>query len=233
MVCRIGSGVVSVVMAEISAQMLIQRDIMSRMFVMDPMRVIPVLVLVLCKSSTSIPSSLQELRSLERCSSTRERFLWGRNAYGSTVLASLLMWTFITPFVAIFPSRRCNAIAFETWIMDSSLDFMPLGSWSLVTMNVCLSRSDRATARPEHGLSITTCIPAAGWEKVTLVMLADLTSTSTQRYKSMSIATPFLTSASCPNLPGCWMVSVLKEGFTTEDCGCAKKSFLMSAASTG
>ena len=46
---RIGSGVDSVVTAEITAQMLMQRDVMSHMFVMDPMRVIPVLVLVLCK----------------------------------------------------------------------------------------------------------------------------------------------------------------------------------------
>ena len=58
MVCRSGSGVEYVVMAKITAQMLMQRDVMSRMFVMDLMRVIYVLVLVLCESSTSIPSSL-------------------------------------------------------------------------------------------------------------------------------------------------------------------------------
>ena len=57
MVHRIGSGVESVVTAEITAHMLMQRDVMSRMFKMDPMRVIPVIVLVLCESSTSIPSS--------------------------------------------------------------------------------------------------------------------------------------------------------------------------------
>ena len=144
-------------MAEITAQMLMQRDVMFRMFVTDPMHVILVLVLVLCESSTSIPSLLQEFRTLERCSLARERFLWGRNADELTALALLL--TFVTPFVARFSSRRCNAIAFETWIMDSSLDLMSLGLWSLVKMNVCLSRSERATARPERGLSITTCIP--------------------------------------------------------------------------
>ena len=119
-------------MAEITAQMLMQRDVMSRMFVMDPMRVIPMLVLVLCESSISIPSLFQELRSLECCFSTRERFLWGRNADGLTTLA--LLWTFVTLFVARFPSRICGAIAFETWIVDSSLDLMSLGLWSLVTL---------------------------------------------------------------------------------------------------
>ena len=77
------------VMAEITAQMLMHRDVMSRMFVMEPMRAIPVIVLVLCKLSTSIPSSLREFRSLERCSSTRERFRWGRNAEGQMELALL------------------------------------------------------------------------------------------------------------------------------------------------
>ena len=48
MVRRIGSGAESDVMAEITAQMLMHRDVMSRMFEMEPMRVIPVLVLVLC-----------------------------------------------------------------------------------------------------------------------------------------------------------------------------------------
>ena len=77
MVRKIGSGAESEVVAEITAQMLMQRDVMSRMFVMDPMWVIPVLVLVLCKSSTSIPNLLQEFMSLERCSLTSKRFLWG------------------------------------------------------------------------------------------------------------------------------------------------------------
>ena len=67
---RIGSGDKSKVMAKITAQMLMQRDVMSRMFVMDPMSVIPVAVFVLCKSSTSIPTSVREFWSLERCSST-------------------------------------------------------------------------------------------------------------------------------------------------------------------
>ena len=42
---RIGSGDDSEVMAEITAQMLMQRDVMSRMFVMDGMRMIPLLFL--------------------------------------------------------------------------------------------------------------------------------------------------------------------------------------------
>ena len=46
MVRRIGSGAVPEVMAEITAQMLMHRDVMSRMFVIEPMRVIPVLILV-------------------------------------------------------------------------------------------------------------------------------------------------------------------------------------------
>ena len=47
MVQRIVSGFVSVVMAEITAHMLMHRDVISCMFRMDPRRVIPVLVLVL------------------------------------------------------------------------------------------------------------------------------------------------------------------------------------------
>ena len=43
MVRRIGSEAESVVMAKITAQMLMHRDVMSCMFVIDPMRVIPVL----------------------------------------------------------------------------------------------------------------------------------------------------------------------------------------------
>ena len=89
MVRRIGSGAESEVMAEITAQMLMHMDVMSLMFVMEPMRAIPVLILVLCESSTSIPSLLREFRSLEHCSSTSKRFLWGRKADGSTALASL------------------------------------------------------------------------------------------------------------------------------------------------
>ena len=58
MVRRIGSGAESEVMAEITAQMLMHRDVMSCMFVMDLMRAILVLVLVLCKLSTSMPSLL-------------------------------------------------------------------------------------------------------------------------------------------------------------------------------
>ena len=53
---RIGSGDKSKVMAKITAQMLMQSDVMSRMFVMDLMRVIPVAVFALCKSRTSIPT---------------------------------------------------------------------------------------------------------------------------------------------------------------------------------
>ena len=100
MLHRIGSGAQSEVMAEITAQMLMHWEVMSRMFVMEPMRAIPVPVLVLCESSKSIPSSLRELRSLERCSLTSERFLWGRKADGSTALASL--WTLVTPLAARF-----------------------------------------------------------------------------------------------------------------------------------
>ncbi len=59
MVQRIGSDDKSEVIAETTAQMLMQREVMSRMFVMEPMRAIPVLALVLCESSTSIPSSLR------------------------------------------------------------------------------------------------------------------------------------------------------------------------------
>ena len=58
MVRRIGSGAESKVMAKITAQMLMQKDVMPCIFVIDPMQVIPVLVLVLCESSTSIPSLL-------------------------------------------------------------------------------------------------------------------------------------------------------------------------------
>ena len=73
---RIGSGAVSEVMEESTArQMLMHRVVMSCILVMDPMRAIPVLILVLCESCTSIPSSFQELRSLDRCSLTRDRFL--------------------------------------------------------------------------------------------------------------------------------------------------------------
>ena len=50
MVPRIGSGAVSEVMAEMTAQMLMHRDGMSRMLVMAPMRAIPVLIFVLCES---------------------------------------------------------------------------------------------------------------------------------------------------------------------------------------
>ena len=60
MVRRIGSGAVSEVMAEMTAQMLMHRDVMSRMFVMEPMCAIPVLIFALCKSYTSIPSLLQQ-----------------------------------------------------------------------------------------------------------------------------------------------------------------------------
>ena len=77
MVCRIGFGAESMVMAEITAQMFIHRDIMSRTFAMDSMRVILVAVFVLCKLSTSIPTSVQDFWSLECCSLTRERFRWG------------------------------------------------------------------------------------------------------------------------------------------------------------
>ena len=75
MVRRIGSGAVLEVMVEMTAQMLMHRDVMSRMLVMDPMRVIPVLILVLCESCMSIPRSLQQWRSLDHCSSTSDRFL--------------------------------------------------------------------------------------------------------------------------------------------------------------
>ena len=47
MVCMIGSGAVSEVMAEMTAQMLMHREVMSRMLVMEPMRAIPVLFFVL------------------------------------------------------------------------------------------------------------------------------------------------------------------------------------------
>ena len=60
---RIGSGAVSEVMAERTAQTLMQSDVMSLIFVMAPMRAIPVLNFVLCKSCTSSPSLLRELRS--------------------------------------------------------------------------------------------------------------------------------------------------------------------------
>ena len=56
MMRRIGSGEESEVMAKITAKMLMQSDVMSRMFVMDLMRVIPVAVFALCKSRTSIPT---------------------------------------------------------------------------------------------------------------------------------------------------------------------------------
>ena len=56
MVRRIGSGDESKMMAKITAQMLMQRDVMSCMFVMDLMHVIPIAVFVLCKLSTSIPT---------------------------------------------------------------------------------------------------------------------------------------------------------------------------------
>jgi hypothetical protein len=130
-------------------------------------------------------------------------------------LASL--WEFVTPLVARLPISRCDAIAFETWVIDSSLDRMSFESRSWITMNVCLSRSDRATARPEQGLSITIVIPGAGRAKVMLLALAELTSTVPWRQRRMSLAMPFLASASCPSLPGCWMVSVLKDGCTVED----------------
>ena len=41
MVRRMGSGAESVVMAEITAQMFMHRDVVSRMFALKPMRVIP------------------------------------------------------------------------------------------------------------------------------------------------------------------------------------------------
>ena len=97
MVRRIGSGDDSKVIAEITAQMMMQRDVMSRMFVMDPMCVIPVAFFVLCESSTSIPTLVREFWSLERCSLMSKRFRWGGKADGSTALASLLM--FVTPLV--------------------------------------------------------------------------------------------------------------------------------------
>ena len=83
----------------------------------------------------------------------------------------------MTPLVARLPSRRCDAIAFDTWVIDSSLDRMLFESRSRITMNVCLSRSDRATAQPERGLSITISILAAGRAKVMLCTLVELTST--------------------------------------------------------
>ena len=43
---RIGSGDKSKVMADTTAQMLMQSDVMSCMFMMDPMRVIPISVFV-------------------------------------------------------------------------------------------------------------------------------------------------------------------------------------------
>ena len=52
MVLRIVSGVVFVVIAVITSQMLIQRDVMSHMFVMNPIKVILVFVFKLCRSST-------------------------------------------------------------------------------------------------------------------------------------------------------------------------------------
>ena len=55
---------------------------------------------------------------------------------------------------------------------------MLLGYWSLVTLKVCFSRSDKATAQPEQGFSNTTCIPIAGWAKVMLEIVANLMSTS-------------------------------------------------------
>ncbi len=58
MVRRIGSGDESKVMAKSTAQMLMQREVMSHMLVMELMRAIPVLSFVLCKSSMSIPSFL-------------------------------------------------------------------------------------------------------------------------------------------------------------------------------
>ena len=144
----------------------------------------------------------------------------GNKADGSTELASL--WKFVTPFVARFPSSRCNAIAFETWVIDSSLDRMSFVSRSRITMNICLSRSERATARPERGLSITIFIPGAGRAKVMLLMLAEVKSTVPRRHKSMSLATPFLASASCPSSPGCWMVNVLMPGCPAKVGGCTR-----------
>ena len=51
----IGSGDKSEVMAKTTAQMLMQSEVISHMFVMNPMHMIPVAVFVLCKSRTSIP----------------------------------------------------------------------------------------------------------------------------------------------------------------------------------
>ena len=45
MVRRIGAGEESKVIAETTAQMFMQRDVMSRMFMMEPMRAISVLIL--------------------------------------------------------------------------------------------------------------------------------------------------------------------------------------------
>ena len=88
-------------------------------------------------------------------------------ADGSTALASL--WAFVTPLVARVPSSRCDAIALDTWVIDISLDRMSFESRSRITMNVCLSRSDKATAWPERGLSITIVILGAGRAKVMLL----------------------------------------------------------------
>ena len=204
---RIGFGAVSDVMAEITAQTLMQRDVMSLMFVTAPMRAIPVLTFVLCESCTSIPSSLRALRSFVCWSMTSDKFRCGRNADGSTALASL--WAWVIPFVVRLPRRRCDAIAFETCVIDISLDRMSCASWSRTRVNVILNRSDRATALPERGLSKTDCIPSAGAAKATSVTLADSMSTLPRRQRSINLAAPFIASASCPTSPGCWMVSVL------------------------
>ena len=72
---RTGSGHVSVVMAEITAQMLMHSGVIYCMLLMVSMQAIPVLVLVLCESITSIPVSLLELKSFWHSASIREKFL--------------------------------------------------------------------------------------------------------------------------------------------------------------
>ena len=85
----IGLGLLCEVTAEITAQMLMHREVMSCMLVTWPIQVIDVLDLVLWTSITSIPNLLQRFRSFWSSILIRQRFLCGRKAKGLMEFALL------------------------------------------------------------------------------------------------------------------------------------------------